>query len=153
MLTRLVARASHKRLASSAAAFPSRNNSSVTRLARLVPSRRLPSLATVRHCSYRRHNMCRTQAGVDMTGGGASGSAQGRELLPANVVPRHYHVTLEPDFEKLTFDGTVVIDVDVAEDSSSIAVNTLELDIHAAKVSSDGQTVRCVPCCAAAGAA
>ncbi|PNY22477.1 Aminopeptidase 2, mitochondrial [Tolypocladium capitatum] len=89
--------------------------------------------------------MCRTQAGVDMTGGGASGSSQGRELLPANVVPRHYHVTLEPDFEKLTFEGTVVIDVDVAEDSSSMAVNTLELDIRSAKVSSGGQTISSAP--------
>ena len=79
-----------------------------------------------------------------MTGGGASDGSHGRELLPANVVPQHYHLTLEPDFEKLTFEGTVVIDVDVAEESSSIAVNTLELDIHGAKVSANGQTIRCV---------
>lgn len=87
--------------------------------------------------------MCRAQAGVDQTGGGAApGSTHGRELLPANVIPRHYHVTLEPDFNKLTFDGTVVIDLDVAEDSSFVSLNTLELDIHSSKVSANGQTVR-----------
>ncbi|KYK54383.1 aminopeptidase 2 [Drechmeria coniospora] len=91
--------------------------------------------------------MCRTtQQSIEMTGGGAaSGSTHGRELLPANVVPRHYHVTLEPDFEKLTFDGTVVIDVDVVEDSTSISVNTLELEIHSAKISSNGQTISSAP--------
>lgn len=73
-------------------------------------------------------------------------NVQARELLPANVIPRHYDITLEPDFKKLTFDGTVVIDLDVAEDSTSISLHTLELDIHEAKISSGGQTVRSVAC-------
>ncbi|SPQ18710.1 e6161c0a-8b7d-450a-8963-9931011f78fc [Thermothielavioides terrestris] len=72
-------------------------------------------------------------------------NVQGRELLPANVIPRHYHVTLEPDFKKLTFDGTVVIDLDVAEDSKSISLHTLELDIHEAKITSGGHTVSSSP--------
>ncbi|KAG7292540.1 hypothetical protein NEMBOFW57_002575 [Staphylotrichum longicolle] len=76
-------------------------------------------------------------------GGGVN--VQGRELLPANVVPRHYHVTLEPDLKKLTFDGTVVIDLDVAEDSKSISLHTLELDIHSAKITSGGKTVSSSP--------
>ena len=80
-----------------------------------------------------------------MTGGGAStASSPARELLPANVVPRHYDITLEPDFEKLTYEGTVVIDVDVVEDSSSITVNMLEIEVHSAKVTVDGQSIRCV---------
>ena len=83
--------------------------------------------------------MCRTAAAAE-NGGGVN--VQGRELLPANVVPQHYDLTLEPDFEKFTFDGTVVIDLDVKEDSKSISLHTLELDIHSAKVSSDGKTVR-----------
>lgn len=86
------------------------------------------------------------RAGVDMTGGGgASASDHGRELLPANVVPRHYHLTLEPDFDKLSFDGSVVIDLDVAQDSSFISLNTLELDIHSASVSCNGQALGYVP--------
>ncbi|KAL2136022.1 hypothetical protein VTI74DRAFT_5758 [Chaetomium olivicolor] len=100
------------------------------------------SSAPVRYCSYRRHNMCRTHAAAEMAGGV---NVQGRELLPTNVIPRHYHVTLEPNFKTLTFDGTVVIDLDVAEDSKSISLHTLELDIHNAKITSDGQTVSSSP--------
>ncbi|KAG6009198.1 hypothetical protein E4U21_003051 [Claviceps maximensis] len=102
----------------------------------------------LRHCSYRRQldNMCRAQAGIDQTGGGAApGSTHGRELLPTNVIPRHYHVTLEPDLNKLNFDGTVVIDLDVAEESSSISLHTLELDIHSSKISANGQTISSSP--------
>jgi aminopeptidase 2 len=36
--------------------------------------------------------------------------AQGREVLPTNVKPVHYDLTLEPDFEKFTYEGTVVIE-------------------------------------------
>ena len=92
--------------------------------------------------------MCRAQAmaaGIDQTGGGAAPGTQGRELLPTNVVPTHYHVTLEPDFEKLTFDGTVAIDLDVAENSSFVSLHTLELDIHSANISTDGQAVSSTP--------
>lgn len=83
--------------------------------------------------------MCRSRAGLE---GSASAAVQGRELLPANVIPRHYHLTVEPDFEKLTYNGSVVIDLDVAETSNSISLHTLELDIHGAKLSSGGQAVR-----------
>lgn len=65
-----------------------------------------------------------------------------RELLPTNVVPKHYDLTLEPNFTSFTFDGTVVIDLDVAEDSKSISLHTLELDIHSSKISADGKIVR-----------
>ncbi|PHH81294.1 hypothetical protein CDD82_1093 [Ophiocordyceps australis] len=88
--------------------------------------------------------MCKTLALADtmaMGGGGASTFSGGRELLPANVIPKHYHVTLEPDLEKFTFDGTVVIDLDVVDDSTSISVNTLEIDIHNVTVSCQGRTV------------
>lgn len=83
--------------------------------------------------------MCRHTNAAD---GSGAVNITGRELLPANVVPRHYDLTLEPDFAKFTFDGTVLIDVDVAEDSNSISLHTLELDIHSAKVSADGKVVR-----------
>ncbi|PNP55420.1 hypothetical protein THARTR1_04250 [Trichoderma harzianum] len=86
--------------------------------------------------------MCRSRAGLE---GSASAAVQGRELLPANVVPRHYHLTVEPDFEKLTYNGSVVIDLDVAETSNSISLHTLELDIHGAKLSSGGQAVSATP--------
>jgi aminopeptidase 2 len=82
--------------------------------------------------------MCRSRAGLE----GSSVAVQSRELLPANVVPRHYHLTVDTDFDKLTYKGTVVIDLDVAETSNSISLHTLELEIHSAKLSSGGQAVR-----------
>lgn len=33
-----------------------------------------------------------------------------REVLPTNVKPLHYDLTLEPDFEKFTYEGTVVVE-------------------------------------------
>lgn len=83
--------------------------------------------------------MCRNHQG------GGVGVELGRELLPTNVIPKHYDVILEPDFQKLTFDGTVKIDLEVVEDSTSIALHTLELDIHSAKVSADSALVTAVP--------
>ena len=37
-----------------------------------------------------------------------------REVLPTNVVPRHYGLTLEPDFEKFKFNGTGELKADDA---------------------------------------
>jgi aminopeptidase 2 len=64
-----------------------------------------------------------------------------RDLLPANVVPRHYDVTIEPDLEKFTFEGKVAIDLDVAEESKSISVHTLDLKLHEVKVESNGSKI------------
>lgn len=69
---------------------------------------------------------------------------EGREILPANVIPKHYDLTLEPDFKKLTYEGTVIIDLEVAEDSTFVSLNTLELDIHSIKIFSGSNTIRSV---------
>ncbi len=66
---------------------------------------------------------------------------KGRQILPADVIPKHYNITLEPDFEKFTYKGSVIIDLDVVKDTSSISLNTLELDIHSTKVVSGSDTV------------
>jgi len=87
--------------------------------------------------------MCKMHGERDVEAGGLDVS-KGREILPANVIHKHYDLTLEPDFQKLTYDGTVIIDLDVAEDSDSISLNTLELDIHSTEVLSGSQTIRLV---------
>jgi len=70
---------------------------------------------------------------------------QGRVVLPTNVVPKHYDLTFEVDFKKFTFEGTVVIDLDVAEETKSISLNTVELDIHTTEVHADGALVTSSP--------
>jgi aminopeptidase 2 len=71
-------------------------------------------------------------------------NSHGRELLPANVVPRHYALTLDPNLTDFTFEGKVIIEIDVVEDTSSVSVNSHEIDIHNVRVSADGKEVRYV---------
>lgn len=85
--------------------------------------------------------MCKLHGEGDVAGAGTDIS-KGREILPANVVPRHYDITMEPDFKTLTYKGTVVVDLDVAEDSTSISLNTLELEIHSTRIISGTETIR-----------
>ncbi len=59
-----------------------------------------------RHCSHRR-TMCK--ANVDLTGGSMD-VGKGREVLPTNVKPVHYDLTLEPNFEKFSYEGKVIIE-------------------------------------------
>lgn len=59
----------------------------------------------IRLCSQRRI-ACRadvdSEANMDIS--------KGREVLPTNVKPLHYNLTLEPDFAKFSYEGTVVIE-------------------------------------------
>lgn len=56
---------------------------------------------------------------------------KGREILPANVKPTHYDITLEPDLEAFTYKGKVIIELDVplvtmrCGDTDSLLVLTL----------------------------
>lgn len=86
--------------------------------------------------------MCRHQnMERGLEGGSTHVSNGGREILPGNVVPRHYDLTLEPNFETFKFEGRVVVDLDVVEDTSSISFNALEIDIHSATVLSGSHTI------------
>jgi len=73
------------------------------------------------------------QSSIDIT--------KGREVLPANVKPLHYDLTLEPDFANFTYQGTVTIDLDVIDDTTSITLNTNELKIHSTKVVTGQQLI------------
>jgi hypothetical protein len=57
----------------------------------------------VRHCSHRR-NMCRS----NIMGDGPSVPLD-REVLPTNVKPTSYHLTLEPNLETFEYNGEVAI--------------------------------------------
>lgn len=87
--------------------------------------------------------MCKMHAERDVGSRGID-LTKGREILPANVIPRHYDLTLEPDFKKLTYEGCVIIDLDVVEDTEAISLNTLELTIHSTKIIAGSNTIRWV---------
>ncbi|KAI9727836.1 MAG: Aminopeptidase 2 mitochondrial [Cirrosporium novae-zelandiae] len=77
--------------------------------------------------------------------GGHLDVAKGRQVLPKNVKPVHYDLTLEPDFGKFTYEGKVTIDLDVVEDTTSVSLNTFEIDIHSTKVSAGGVEIASSP--------
>ncbi|KAI0018365.1 peptidase family M1-domain-containing protein [Xylariomycetidae sp. FL0641] len=85
--------------------------------------------------------MCRLAGAIEHTGGAKPDPNQGRELLPTNVIPTHYDVTLEPDFKKFTFEGKLLVDFDVREETRSISLHTLEIDIHSAHIKSGDKVV------------
>ena len=54
--------------------------------------------------------------------------------LPRNVMPSRYELRLEPDLAGARFDGTVAIHVDIAEATSEIVLNAIELTVESAVV-------------------
>jgi hypothetical protein len=70
---------------------------------------RQPNFLTfVRYCSYRRNNMCRLMGeGADPT---TINVHQTRQVLPADVKPIHYRLTLEPNLTTFQYDGEVAIE-------------------------------------------
>ena len=83
--------------------------------------------------------MCR-QRELD-TAGGNLDISKGREVLPKNVKPLHYDLTLEPNFATFEYEGKVVIDLDVVEDTKSISLNTIDIDILETEVHSGSELV------------
>ncbi|KAI4726645.1 hypothetical protein E4T49_05509 [Aureobasidium sp. EXF-10728] len=71
--------------------------------------------------------------------------AKGREVLPKNVKPLHYHLTLEPNLETFQYEGKVVIDLDVVEDTTSISLNTIDIDIKSTEVHSGSKLITSSP--------
>lgn len=69
-------------------------------------SGRVSNKQPVRYCSCQRI-MCRGDADLP---GGSMDVKNARVLLPTNVKPLHYDLTLEPDFFKFTYEGIVVIE-------------------------------------------
>lgn len=57
-----------------------------------------------------------------------------RQVLPTNVKPLHYGLSLEPHFDTFKFDGQTAIDLQVNETSSSVELHALDLEIHETKL-------------------
>ena len=63
---------------------------------------------------------------------------QERVLLPDDVAPKRYDLTLKPDLERFTFDGSESVDVEVKTATRRIVVHATELEIHSAVLVRDG---------------
>ncbi|KAI8064377.1 aminopeptidase [Gongronella butleri] len=57
-----------------------------------------------------------------------------RQILPTNVQPVHYDLTLQPDLETFFFQGQVKIDLLVLQDSNTIVLNAHDLKIRSATI-------------------
>lgn len=63
-----------------------------------------------------------------------------REVLPTNVKPLRYDLTLEPLFDTFTFKGDVTIDLQVNDKSDTVTLNSLEIEVQSADV--NGEAVK-----------
>jgi aminopeptidase N len=69
--------------------------------------------------------------------GALSASAQ---RLPANVVPTHYDITVEPDLAAATFAGRETITVRLEAPATSIVLNAAEITFQTVQIAAGGQT-------------
>ena len=63
-------------------------------------------------------------------------------VLPDNVRPVHYQITLQPDMDNFTFDGLEVIDIDVREETTEIILNAADLRVPSAMLIKGGRWIR-----------
>ena len=62
--------------------------------------------------------------------------------LPRSVTPTLYRIRLTPDLDQATFAGTVEIDLEINEQTTTIVLNSIELDITSAVLmTNDGRTM------------
>src|SRR3982074_1497151 len=52
------------------------------------------------------------------------------QRLPTTVTPEHYDLTFAVDLAKARFDGTEHVRVQIAEPTSRIVINALDIDFH-----------------------
>jgi aminopeptidase N len=62
------------------------------------------------------------------------------QRLPTNVVPSHYKLWIDPNIEKQQFSGEETIDVQLAQESKEIVLNSLDLEVGSAEVMAGGKT-------------
>src|ERR1700733_11031014 len=64
----------------------------------------------------------------------------GGQRLPTNVIPSHYKLWIDPNIAKEQFSGEETIDVQLAQASNEIVLNSLNLEISSAEVMAGGKT-------------
>ncbi len=70
------------------------------------------------------------------------GESEERYRLPRTVVPSRYDLTLEPDLDAGTFDGTIEVALQILEPVTEIVLNANELKLESATLTAaDGRAV------------
>jgi aminopeptidase N len=64
----------------------------------------------------------------------------GAQRLPTSIIPSHYKLWIDPNIEKQQFSGEETIDVQLAEASNEIVLNSLNLEVSSAEVLAGGKT-------------
>ncbi|XP_078355734.1 puromycin-sensitive aminopeptidase-like, partial [Oculina patagonica] len=57
------------------------------------------------------------------------------ERLPTSVLPKNYKLTLKPNLTEFTFTGEEVIDVEVKEETNTVTINCLDINVKSASFS------------------
>ena len=61
-------------------------------------------------------------------------------VLPSNVKPMKYRLTLQPDLDTFTFKGAQTVDIEIVEPTARIALNSAELEIGAVALRRNGSS-------------
>ncbi len=59
-------------------------------------------------------------------------------LLPTNIKPTNYQITLEPNFDDFTFTGRESVRIEVLSPTSTVTLNSIEIEIHSCAATSNG---------------
>ena len=62
-------------------------------------------------------------------------------ILPEQVIPTHYRITLAPNLTDFTFAGEVSISLEIRSPSMSVTMNTAELEIISTSLSQQGRPI------------
>ena len=63
-------------------------------------------------------------------------------MLPANITPIKYQLTLEPNLDRFNFQGTETVEIEVLEPTSTITLNSIEIAIRTCGLTlSDGSVM------------
>ena len=60
--------------------------------------------------------------------------------LSTKIKPNNYILNLTPDFNTMTFTGKVIIELSILEPTNQITMNSIELDLINASISTDSNT-------------
>ncbi|ODV90517.1 hypothetical protein CANCADRAFT_57016 [Tortispora caseinolytica NRRL Y-17796] len=66
-------------------------------------------------------------------------SKNDREILPQDVLPLHYDLSLEPDFKTFKFNGHLELSLDVVRDTNTVVLNALDMEFGSVSVIIDGK--------------